>query len=499
MKKIAILLSLIVFCVAQNSTSAKTNIASNWNLSALKGTYDRKVVTGSGIEYSADSYNLVASWDDAAGFAAAVGLDLEAVTGVTNQTLMSFTAGDNAPSFPLTSTFDAATLAAYGIVMKGEFDYAPSNDKTGTYKITGTYPSIRINTETCTSFLTVSQINDLGDYTLTLDATGTAGTMAFAPATDLEQVLPPFPDGKFTVDANAGKMTIDFLDRDNSSSRYSEVMAAWNEADDRVISGISQLPVNPAGGFFTTPDDPSAGDLASSAYIAQGSLAAWGYYLTWYAFNVAAETSLKASGGLNALTDLDGDGSITPADMIIYMHADNLSGGGAVSYFGIPYAMLVDSSNPQVPAAVNDSATDFALTGLATFSGGKMKFTILNGLCMPVDETIEIAFEFSKEYLSTEGEGVPVQFALHENYPNPFNPTTTLRFDLPEVSNLTLTIYNMLGQKVKTFNMQSTSAGYHSITWDATNDLGQQVGAGVYLYQLQTKDFVKTRKMVLLK
>jgi len=103
------------------------------------------------------------------------------------------------------------------------------------------------------------------------------------------------------------------------------------------------------------------------------------------------------------------------------------------------------------------------------------------------------------EYLSTEGEGVPVAFALHENYPNPFNPTTTLRFDLPEVSDITLTIYNMLGQKVKTFNMQSTPAGYHSINWNATNDFGEQVGAGVYLYQLQTKDFVKTRKMVLLK
>ena len=103
------------------------------------------------------------------------------------------------------------------------------------------------------------------------------------------------------------------------------------------------------------------------------------------------------------------------------------------------------------------------------------------------------------EYLSTEGEGVPVEFALHENYPNPFNPTTTLRFDLPEVSSTTLTIYNMLGQKVRTFNYQNTSAGYHSVKWNATNDYGDPVGAGVYLYQLQTKDFVKTRKMVLLK
>ena len=102
------------------------------------------------------------------------------------------------------------------------------------------------------------------------------------------------------------------------------------------------------------------------------------------------------------------------------------------------------------------------------------------------------------DYLSTE-EGIPTEFALHENYPNPFNPTTTLRFDLPEVSDITLTIYNMLGQKVRTFDYQNTSAGYHSVTWDATNDLGEQVGAGVYLYQIQTKGFVKTRKMVLLK
>ena len=103
------------------------------------------------------------------------------------------------------------------------------------------------------------------------------------------------------------------------------------------------------------------------------------------------------------------------------------------------------------------------------------------------------------DYLSVEGVGIPTEFALHENYPNPFNPTTTLRFDLPEVSNITLTIFNMLGQKIRTYDMQSAAAGYHTLKWNATNDYGDPVGAGVYLYQLQTKDFVRTRKMVLLK
>ena len=103
------------------------------------------------------------------------------------------------------------------------------------------------------------------------------------------------------------------------------------------------------------------------------------------------------------------------------------------------------------------------------------------------------------DYLGIYQAGVPTDFALHENYPNPFNPSTTLRFDLPELSDVNVIIYNMLGQEVKTFNMQNISAGHHSIRWNATNDLGDPVSAGVYLYQLQTKDFVKTRKMILLK
>ena len=110
-----------------------------------------------------------------------------------------------------------------------------------------------------------------------------------------------------------------------------------------------------------------------------------------------------------------------------------------------------------------------------------------------------VVFVNRYEYLSTEGKGIPTEFALHENYPNPFNPTTTLRFDLPDISDVTLTIYNMLGQRVKTFNMNDTPAGFHSIKWNATNDYGDPVGAGVYLYQLRANQYVKTRKMVLLK
>ena len=79
------------------------------------------------------------------------------------------------------------------------------------------------------------------------------------------------------------------------------------------------------------------------------------------------------------------------------------------------------------------------------------------------------------------------------------NPSTQIRFDLPKITNASLTIYNMLGQRVKTFYMQNTPAGYQSITWNGTSDLDVPLAAGVYLYQLQTEEFVKTKKMILLK
>ena len=79
------------------------------------------------------------------------------------------------------------------------------------------------------------------------------------------------------------------------------------------------------------------------------------------------------------MTDLDGDGTINAVDMIVYMHMDNLASGGGKTAFGLPYALLVDSSNPAAPAPVNDSANDWSLAGLATGGGGKMKLCHYHG------------------------------------------------------------------------------------------------------------------------
>ena len=94
---------------------------------------------------------------------------------------------------------------------------------------------------------------------------------------------------------------------------------------------------------------------------------------------------------------------------------------------------------------------------------------------------------------------MPNSYSLLQNYPNPFNPVTKLRYDLPENSHVNITIYDMLGRAVKTMVNQHQNAGHRSIIWDGTNDYGNPVSTGVYLYQIQSGAYIQTKKMVFLK
>ena len=93
----------------------------------------------------------------------------------------------------------------------------------------------------------------------------------------------------------------------------------------------------------------------------------------------------------------------------------------------------------------------------------------------------------------------PEQFRLNQNYPNPFNPTTSLAYDLPEDAMVNITIYDMMGRIVNNLVSSQQNAGYKSIQWNATNNQGQPVSAGVYLYSIEAGEFRQTKKMVLLK
>ena len=94
---------------------------------------------------------------------------------------------------------------------------------------------------------------------------------------------------------------------------------------------------------------------------------------------------------------------------------------------------------------------------------------------------------------------IPDVFALHQNYPNPFNPTTNIQYDLPEDQFVSIAIYDVMGRNIRTLMNVNQAAGYHSVRWDAKNDIGEGVAAGMYIYTIQAGDFRATKKMVLLK
>jgi hypothetical protein len=107
---------------------------------------------------------------------------------------------------------------------------------------------------------------------------------------------------------------------------------------------------------------------------------------------------------------------------------------------------------------------------------------------------------WSGSTVSNEEEpNLPTQFALYENYPNPFNPVTTIRFDVPEVSDVNITVYNVLGKQVNSIDLNTMSPGKHHIKWRGIDNAGKPVSSGVYFYTIKAGDFFATKKMMLLK
>ncbi len=102
-------------------------------------------------------------------------------------------------------------------------------------------------------------------------------------------------------------------------------------------------------------------------------------------------------------------------------------------------------------------------------------------------------FTYSKE-IEVDADFISKEFMLYQNYPNPFNPTTTIKFALPEAANVTLTIYNTLGQKVSELVNSKLEAGNYGYQWDAKDE-----ATGIYIYELRTEKFVSMNKMLLLK
>ena len=108
--------------------------------------------------------------------------------------------------------------------------------------------------------------------------------------------------------------------------------------------------------------------------------------------------------------------------------------------------------------------------------------------------------EFSFPFVSNDENEIPdLVTKLAQNYPNPFNPTTTISFDLAKAGKVKLNVYNIKGQLVRSLVNEDLYAGNHKVIWNGTDSRNRRVASGIYYYRLETKDFSKTHRMVLMK
>ena len=155
-----------------------------------------------------------------------------------------------------------------------------------------------------------------------------------------------------------------------------------------------------------------------------------------------------------------------------------------------------------------DTLTGQILLNAAYFNDGELPIRIdLRHIQSKDNVPVDISYNFvgennqnlSSGYQKLDIKPVPKEFALHDNYPNPFNPVTTINYDLPKEAKVLLIVYDLMGREVARLNDSFMPAGYHSVQWNSRNQYGAQVSAGVYFYHIQAGEFIKTQKMILLK
>ena len=137
--------------------------------------------------------------------------------------------------------------------------------------------------------------------------------------------------------------------------------------------------------------------------------------------------------------------------------------------------------------------------GLANLPGTSMDPELLNVVCGYPDADNPVAVSTSAVGIDGN-ETIPDEFALIQNYPNPFNPSTQISFDVPQGGeHIMLNIYNILGQNVSTLVNGVMNPGTYTMEWNATDEIGNPVAAGIYFYELRSSSFTARKKMLLIR
>ena len=124
---------------------------------------------------------------------------------------------------------------------------------------------------------------------------------------------------------------------------------------------------------------------------------------------------------------------------------------------------------------------------------------VVKSLTTDHQDTVDVELTVEDAMVSLDIERIPADYHLAQNYPNPFNPTTKISYGIPNPTLVNIKIYDIMGREIIVLSNSHQKAGYHSLSWDGTNKLGNIVSGGIYVYVIQAGSFRQSKKMVLLK
>ena len=185
-----------------------------------------------------------------------------------------------------------------------------------------------------------------------------------------------------------------------------------------------------------------------------------------------------------------------------------------IGLIGMVYSLKENANLKPVPSGDNTVAVlhftlndpDLKTIEIAPFSNADPKHELMYVYNEWIDDVPHVQSlnpEFQGGTITLESRtptgNIPTEFGLSQNVPNPFNPSTIVEYALPKDAQVNLSIYNVLGQHVKTLVDDMQRAGKQTVTWDGTDNGGNSVASGVYFYKIRAGDFSSTKKMLLLK
>lgn len=203
-------------------------------------------------------------------------------------------------------------------------------------------------------------------------------------------------------------------------------------------------------------------------YYLEGDISGNEYAL--YIWAVGFGTTLKAEIIIN---------SIVVASKSFWVDQTTITSGTKYNFYGIdPFTQNGDT----VRLKIKNIGNQLASVTWGSSTHGYIKIP-------------QIKTDIKDREISASGN----KYQMTQNYPNPFNPETTIKYQLPNATDVTLKIYNNSGKLVKKLVNTKQAAGYHTVLWDGKDDYGCQVASGMYLYSIKTKEFSQIKKMILVR